>query len=307
MPDADNAKPLPIGQVVATVGRDYSNVTHSSLRFLERAGLIAPARTAGGHRLYSSRDIARVRQIKEWQAQHLSLAEIRVRLDAALELESSAKLAHRFVEEALGGNLSAAAAGVQRAAELGLPLAPLLQSVLRPALYEVGERWSRGEVRVGQEHEVSAVARDLVGALALRSAPPEPYGPIAVAACVAGEHHDLGLRMVASLLRAAGWRIHFLGGDVAPRFLREEVARRRPAVVLLSAALEARLPAMAAAIAAVGDGGGAPLVAAGGQAVPRHVDEVRAWGAIPITGDAIVADLAAALARVAEMGRDGDA
>ena len=32
-------------------------------------------------------------------------------------------------------------------------------------------------------------------------------------ACAPGEHHDIGLLMLAVMLRADGWRVEFLGAD----------------------------------------------------------------------------------------------
>src|SRR5687767_5899676 len=71
---------LSIGQVVTHLQAEYPDVSHSSLRFLEREGLVTPHRTPGGHRLFTKQDVDRVRQIKRWQEQRLSLAEIRQRL-----------------------------------------------------------------------------------------------------------------------------------------------------------------------------------------------------------------------------------
>src|SRR5918994_1762396 len=71
---------LSIGSVVSELQRSYPDVSHSSLRFLEREGLITAVRTPGGHRLYSPADIERIRQIKTWQAQRLYLDQIRQRL-----------------------------------------------------------------------------------------------------------------------------------------------------------------------------------------------------------------------------------
>jgi len=62
---------LSIGAMVAELHRAFPDVTHSSLRFLEREGLITATRTPGGHRLYTHADVERVRQIKTWQAQRL--------------------------------------------------------------------------------------------------------------------------------------------------------------------------------------------------------------------------------------------
>src|SRR5918998_164213 len=89
---------LPIGAVVAELRRRYPDVTHSSLRFLEREGFIDPIRTPGGHRLYTSADIDRIMQIKAWQAERLSLAEVRRRLAVEAALGAPATLAQRFLD-----------------------------------------------------------------------------------------------------------------------------------------------------------------------------------------------------------------
>jgi len=296
MADHEATELLPIGRVVAELRRAYPDVSHSSLRFLEREGLVVPHRTPGGHRLYAQHDLDRIRQIKAWQAQRLSLQEIRHRLAALRDLGAPGAVADRFLAAALAGDLARAARVVLDADELGMPLERLFGDVLRPSLYAVGEGWARGEVPVGQEKEVSELARDLIAELARRHADPDPRGPTVVAAAVAGEHHDLGLRMVAGLLRERGWRVHFLGADVEPRFLLEAVRLRRPAVVLLSATTEARLPTVAEAVAALradGTGGAVPVVVGGGQAVTAHAETLRAWGAVPASDDGLDAVLAA--------------
>ena len=76
---SDERASISIGRIVELLAADYPDVTQSSLRFLEREGLLSPARTPGGHRLYTQADVQRVRQIKEWQAQRLSLEEIFIR------------------------------------------------------------------------------------------------------------------------------------------------------------------------------------------------------------------------------------
>lgn len=54
-----------------------------NLRAYEKAGLLDPARTAGGTRLYSSDDVAKLRRIQALLAQGLNLAGITM----VLELE----------------------------------------------------------------------------------------------------------------------------------------------------------------------------------------------------------------------------
>ena len=292
---------IAIGDVVDELRRIYPDVTHSSLRFLEREGLVAPARTPGGHRLYSTGDIARIRAIKEWQTQRLLLEEIRQRLEAQRALAGPAALVADFLET-VGRDQAAASRLILDAAELGMPLLKLFHEVLRPALVAVGEGWASGAVRVGQEHEITEVARELIADLGLRHANPRAAGGSVLAACVAGERHDLGLRMVVALLRAAGCRVHFLGAAVDARFLAEEAAIRRPAAVILSATTEDRLLAVKPALDALNLAGATPPapVFVGGQVVRDHADELRAWGLTPVTDDDFEAALRSILAATRE-------
>jgi DNA-binding transcriptional MerR regulator len=281
---------VPIGDVVAELQQTYPDVTHSSLRFLEREGLVIPSRTPGGHRLYSPQDITRIRQIKAWQADRLSLEEIRRRLAAQHELGAPRAIADQFLAVAVSGDLAGAAHVILDADELGMPLARMFADVLRPALYEVGGRWESGDLAVGQEKEISELARDLIAELSRRHADPDPDGPVIVAACVAGERHDLGLRMVVGLLRARGWRAHFLGADVDPQFLQERVRQWRPALVLLSATRTERLPDLAEAIQAVravSTTPDMPVIVGGGQLVATNADTLREWGALPASDDGL--------------------
>lgn len=273
----------PIGAVVNALRHDYPDVSHSSLRFLEREGLIVPTRTTGGHRLYATADIQRVRQIKDWQAQRLSIEEIRNRLAKLAAVSAPDVLADQFLEHALAGDLASARRTILTASDLGLSLDVIFGSVLRPALWELGKRWTNGAVSVAQEKEVSEVTRDLIAELGLRAAAPSgsATGGV-VAACVAGERHELGLRMVSGLLRARGVSVHFLGADVDPVFLVDAVERRRPRAVLLSATSDEQLPAIQAAANALRKLQPMPQLLAGGQAIERQPDIVTGWGITPL-------------------------
>jgi len=276
---------LSIGTVVSDLQGTYPDVTHSSLRFLEREGLISSIRTPGGHRLYSPADVERIRQIKAWQSQRLSLDQIRQRLAELDRLPTPSALADSFLRQALEGNLAAAYQTIIRADDLGLPLTRLFGEVLQPALTELGRGWEHGELVVAPEKEVSEVARDLIADLSLRHARTPADGPALVAACVEGERHELGLRMVCGLFRAEGWVVHYLGADVAPRFLLEAVQIHRPAVILLSAKLAPNLPAVKDAVDVLTAGLAPeppPPFVVGGQVAVEHSEAIRTLGAIPV-------------------------
>ena len=61
---------LSIGQVLARLQDDFSDLTPSKLRFLEEQGLVTPERTKSGYRKFSQEHIERLRLILTLQRDH---------------------------------------------------------------------------------------------------------------------------------------------------------------------------------------------------------------------------------------------
>lgn len=275
---------MPIGAVVEQLRPLFPDVTHSSLRFLERRGLISSSRTRGRHRLYSPREIERVRQIKIWQSQRLSLREIGNRLATLDRLPPSEHLANEFLHLATSGDANGARSSILEAARAGVPLPQLFGELMIPALQEIGHRWDSGELMVAQEKEITEITRELISALTLGDGHTIRRGPQLVAACIEGEQHDLGIRMICGLLRAAGFTVRFLGVDVAAEYVQQAVALHQPVGVLLSAKLEARSEAARRTIELLTSGmsDSTPIIV-GGQITLTQANNIESWGAIAVT------------------------
>ena len=94
-----------------------------------------------------------------------------------------------------------------------------------------GNGWEAGEVSVAQEHFASNLLRGRL--LGLAQGWGQGQGPLAILACVPGEHHELGLLVFGVALRRRGWRITYLGTD-SPIGAVADIARSlAPAVVVL--------------------------------------------------------------------------
>jgi methanogenic corrinoid protein MtbC1 len=159
-------------------------------------------------------------------------------LDAA---RTSDRLALQYLAKCLEGATREAIRIVLAAVERGIPAATVYTEVLLAAQKEIGELWHVGDISVAEEHLVSETTRDLMALLAARYAPLEDDGRCLVAAAVAGNAHDLGLRAATELFRLAGWRCLFLGADLPDA----EVARAAETfgahLVLLNATLATQL------------------------------------------------------------------
>lgn len=101
----------------------------------------------------------------------------------------------------------------------------------------------------------------------------------AVVACVEGELHDLGARIVSDLLEMAGFEVCFLGANVPTESLVELVRRRPPHLLALSVAADSNLPALRRAVAAVRSVTRDRVrIAVGGQALVRKPSLVKRLG-----------------------------
>ena len=209
-----------------------------------RYGLLAPSRSGGGFRLYSDADERRVRAMKANLTRGLSAAEAaRLALEAEEESAVAAQTtgpgvarldkAGRELREALDAFDDGAANRVLDALLAAFGVDTVLREVLLPYLSELGERWSRGEASIAQEHFASNLLRGRL--LGLARGWGQGTGPRAVLACVPGELHDLPLLALGLSLRSGGWRVTYLGPDTPVRTLVDAASTLDPAVVVLSA------------------------------------------------------------------------
>lgn len=214
-----------------------SGVSPDLLRAWERRyGLLRPSRSAGGLRLYSEDDLARVQAMQQQLAAGLAAAEAAA---AATTQATPAQTTHETasareeLDAALLAFDDARAHAVLDTLIARFSLGTVLSDVVLPYLHGLGERWERGEVSVAQEHFASALLRGRL--LGLARGWGQGLGPTAILACAPGEQHDLGLISFGLALRAHGWRILYLGPDTPLDSLREATEAARPDAVVISA------------------------------------------------------------------------
>lgn len=192
-----------------------SGVSPELLRAWERRyGVLRPARSQGGLRLYSGEDLERVRRMQQHLARGLAAAEA-----AALAAEQPAAPngdgllpdAKKKLAEALAAFDEPRAHGVIDSLLATATLDTVLSTILLPYLHELGERWAHGDASVAEEHFATAVLRGRLLGLARGWGP--RLGPPVVLACAPGDLHDLGLIAFGLALRARGWGVVYLGPD----------------------------------------------------------------------------------------------
>ena len=247
---------------IGELSRRVSISEHVLSAWESRYGLLTPARSAGGYRLYSDDDENRVRRMQAHleggfaaaQAARAAVDEeqppttptttaatstanvvegpdVRVAIDAArpaglAECADALRQALDDLDE------PAAQARLDRLLT-DFTIETVLRDVLIPYLNELGERWEQGEITIAQEHFASHVIRARLTSLA-RGWGNGP-GPFALLACPPGEHHDLALITFGIALNRNGWRVRYLGANT-PELVNDQLtqwevvigARRRP-------------------------------------------------------------------------------
>lgn len=273
-----------------------SGISVELLRAWERRyGLMKPARTAGGLRLYSEEDLERVRAMRSHIASGVAAAEAaalvlrEVSVTAAppfeQELQSLAAALERFDEPAAQSLLDRTLSTYT--------LNTVLTDLVLPYLRMLGERWERGEVSVAQEHFASGVLRGRLVAMA--RAWGQGAGPVALLACLPGEQHDIGLIAFGLALQAQGWRIVYLGVDTPIEMVEQVSAELDPRLVVLSTVTRRRARAVLERLAVLA--GRRPL-ALGGAGI-RNL-ELDSLGISPLLGDPV-----SEAQRVTELVRSG--
>lgn len=141
----------------------------------------------------------------------------------------------------LQGQRHAAMACVHEAMAAGASLAQASVQIIQPAMYEVGNLWQKNRVTVSQEHLASAISQNVLVSAYLKATFLPSTGKSALFACVEGNHHALGLRMLSDVFETQGWDAAYLGSDVPTQDLVRDVDARRPQLLALSASLPQHL------------------------------------------------------------------
>ena len=246
-----------------------TGISPDLLRAWERRyGLLAPARSQGGFRLYSPADEAAVRRMSALLAEGLSPAEAARQASAAapqpapvtavLSPEGTCQRIPRAIDAYDEDEVNSA---LDEAISV-LTVDTLAQGIVLPVLREVGARWQRGELLVGQEHFASNLIRARL--LNLGRGWGTGTGPRGLFACLPGEQHDLGLVAFSLVMHRRGWRVTFLGQNTPLDSVSDATDKLAPRVVVLVSLDPGRFAAVETELAALRRDGAVLMLAGSG-------------------------------------------
>jgi DNA-binding transcriptional MerR regulator len=274
LPDVEfgNDEPLyNIGVVARMTG-----ISMATLRAWERRyDFPESERTAGGHRLYSERDVLRLRWVKaridegmqtaqsinalrhQEETGHLLLApavgigteiehELGQRQQNGLMLDKRQYLhvyQDRLLDLLINRNFSRADELLGEALMSSSPEDVILQ-MIGPVISRTGSLWETNEINVATEHMATNYLRQRLMTWMLSGPPPVAVPPV-VLACAPDEWHEGGLLIIGSLLRRRRWPVAYLGQSLPLEDLALFSNEIRPSVIVLVAMTENTASAIA--------------------------------------------------------------
>jgi methanogenic corrinoid protein MtbC1 len=259
---------------IAALSRRTGIAPDTLRKWEQRYGVLRPVRTPGGQRRYSETDVQRVEWLRDRIRDGWRIGEAARVIDQASSaaLDEPGELLDALIESVRTSDPVGLSSTLDQAFAV-LPLEQVLTDVVTPALRWTGEAWHRGELSIAQEHALTAKVRAHLGKL-IADGQGGVRG-VAVLACAPGERHDVGLLMLAVMLRTDGWRVEFLGADT-PVDTAVAFAERIGATMLcLSAARSEAIESLRVALSTTGLPEGVALVIGGAAVTPAIARELR--------------------------------
>jgi 5-methyltetrahydrofolate--homocysteine methyltransferase len=185
-------------------------------------------------------------------------------------------------EAILNGNAKAAVSLTAQLIAANASPMELVSDCMIPAMDEVGRRFECEDYFVP---ELLLAGRAMKGALQLlrpllAASGAQPVARVVIGT-VAGDLHDIGKNLVASMLEGGGFEVHDLGANVSPETFVEAIRSHNADIVALSALLTVTMPGMRTTIDAFRAAGVREhihVLVGGAPVTKQYADEIGADG-----------------------------
>jgi DNA-binding transcriptional MerR regulator/methylmalonyl-CoA mutase cobalamin-binding subunit len=202
----------------------------------KRYDVVTPSRTETNRRLYSEEDIEKLRLLNEAVQKGHNIGGI-----ANISIQELKSILHQEKRTALKGVYEELTSDVdyllsscieavkaydrkeletillKASSKLSQPA--LIENLVVPLVYKIGDLWHEGIIRVANEHLATAVIRSFLANMIDQNEPSE-NAPIIISATPRGQDHELGAMIVGVTAAPLGWKVIYLG----PNLPVEEIA-----------------------------------------------------------------------------------
>jgi MerR family transcriptional regulator, light-induced transcriptional regulator len=274
---------LPIRTISALTG-----VNAITLRAWERRyGLITPGRTSKGHRLYTHEHVEEIRRVIALVERGVPISRVREIIEAQRPTDAQARGPWKeYLQRLMAAVARFDEPELDRIYDEALSVHAidnLTRKLVLPLLAHLGERWKDVDGAIAEEHFFATYLRSKLGAR-LQHRMRYAEGPRLVAACTAGEHHEIGLLLFALEASEAGLKPILLGADTPLADIAIAQRRSRAGAIVLSSSvgpapglLESALPRLVAETTV-------PVFVGGATSI-RFRHAIASAGAVPLGAD----------------------
>src|SRR5580698_7053297 len=156
-----------------------------------------------------------------------------------------AELAQQYLSALLRYERHVASDLILRAVENKISIKEIYFHVFERCQYEIGRLWQSNAVSIAQEHYCTASTQLIMSQLYSHIFRPDrtSRGTI-VGACVSGELHEIGARMLCDLLEMEGWNTIYLGANVPTAGIAAVLSDNQSDILAVSASMTFHIPAV---------------------------------------------------------------
>jgi MerR family transcriptional regulator, light-induced transcriptional regulator len=238
---------------IQAVSRATGLSMHVIRAWEKRYNAIEPDRTDTNRRLYSEQDIQKLRLLNDAIHHGHSISSV-----ANLSSDELKKILHREKTNENSFNANSTSATkvniseiiseciesiknydakkfesllLSTSAKLTQPV--LIEEVIIPLVYKIGDLWHEGEIRVANEHLATSVIHSFLYNL-LDSYSFGSSAPVIISATPRGQEHDLGALIVGVVAASSGWRVIYLGSNLPTEEISSAASQLNAKAVALS-------------------------------------------------------------------------
>lgn len=143
-------------------------------------------------------------------------------------------LARQFLDLLLLGQRQKASQLILEAVQAGMPVREVYLQVFQNTQREIGLLWQTNRISVAQEHFCTAATQLVMSQLYPYIFTGERKRRRLVMACVGGELHELGARMVADFFEMEDWNTYYLGANTPMESVLRTVSEQKADLLAIS-------------------------------------------------------------------------
>jgi len=152
--------------------------------------------------------------------------------------------------------------------------ASIYNSVIAPAMVDLGELWHGGRITIAHEHHASQIVDSLINMVAQKSQRLSINGLRALVTSPSGENHWIGAKIFANLLFLEGWDVEYIGVDTPAEDLAIYLTEVEIDVVAFSVVLPGNIMSVEDAVSTIESLDNPPFVILGGPAFKGFSGEI---------------------------------